>query len=73
MYLPFKQKTVSANLTSPTDVIDFLMFYLFLLSCYQIRISGTRRSLDKIKKELDKCVILCANCHREEHERIRNN
>jgi ribosomal protein L30E len=49
------------------------MFYLFLLSCYQIRISGTRRSLDKIKKELDKCVILCANCHREEHERIRNN
>lgn len=27
---------------------------------------------EAIKTELDKCILLCANCHREEHERLRN-
>ncbi|AEW47723.1 putative HNH endonuclease 2 [Bacillus phage BCU4] len=26
---------------------------------------GNTRSWDKVKVELDKCILLCANCHRE--------
>lgn len=29
-------------------------------------------SWDRIKKELDKCIMLCANCHRIEHEKDNN-
>ena len=27
-----------------------------------------KRNFDKLKIELDKCILLCANCHRELHE-----
>ena len=29
--------------------------------------SGITRSWEKVKQELDKCMLVCANCHREIH------
>lgn len=37
---------------------------------FGISSSGTTRSWDKIKIELDKCICVCANCHREIHGKI---
>ena len=33
--------------------------------------SGLTRSFDKIKIELDKCILVCANCHREIHNQLK--
>ncbi|TMF58485.1 MAG: hypothetical protein E6I19_01595 [Chloroflexi bacterium] len=32
---------------------------------------GIPRSWEKVVAELEKCVMLCANCHREVHARVR--
>lgn len=34
--------------------------------------SGNTRSLAKMREESKKCVLLCANCHREVHAGIRS-
>lgn len=32
---------------------------------------GTTRSWELIKAELDKCILVCANCHREIHNKLQ--
>jgi len=34
---------------------------------FGISAHGNTLNLEKAKKEVDKCSLLCANCHREEH------
>jgi len=32
---------------------------------------GACRSIDKIIKEMEKCQVLCMNCHEELHQKLR--
>lgn len=34
---------------------------------FGIAASGVTKSLEEQKKEIKKCILLCANCHAEEH------
>ncbi len=39
---------------------------------FSISHRGYTRSWERVKAELDKCMILCANCHRELHAKTAN-
>jgi hypothetical protein len=47
--------------------IEALEFHHIDETTKEFQISGSTKSLEKQKKETDKCYMLCANCHREVH------
>ena len=36
-------------------------------------ISSKSYAFERLKKEVDKCILVCSNCHIEIHEEIKNN
>ena len=47
--------------------IEALEFHHIDETTKEFQISSSTKSLEKQKKEADKCYMLCANCHREVH------
>jgi len=45
--------------------LEALEFHHFSDKDFGISQKGYTRSWEKVKAELDKCILLCANCHRE--------
>lgn len=39
---------------------------------FGLSVSGSTRSWERVKRELDKCILLCGNCHDEVHAGITN-
>lgn len=37
---------------------------------FGLSVRGLTRSWDKVQKEINKCILVCANCHREIHAGI---
>jgi hypothetical protein len=34
---------------------------------FSLSVRGLTRSWERVQKEIDKCILVCANCHREIH------
>ena len=54
--------------------IGALEFHHMDPSIKEFQLSSSARSAfnDRVKQELDKCILLCSNCHREQHCPIEN-
>lgn len=47
--------------------IEALEFHHIDSSSKEFSISGKSNSFERLKKEADKCVLVCSNCHKEIH------
>lgn len=52
--------------------IDALEFHHLDPSTKESKNLGTTAAIAKQKAEADKCILVCANCHREIHNELRN-
>lgn len=53
--------------------IDALEFHHKNPNEKDFTISGKSWSFERLKKEADKCILVCSNCHKEIHFEIKNN
>jgi transposase len=53
-------------------IVEALQFHHINPSEKDFQISGTSKAFETMKKEVDKCKLLCANCHIETHVSERN-
>lgn len=53
--------------------IGALEFHHLVPNEKDFSISSKSYSFEKLKKEVDKCILVCSNCHIEIHEEIKNN
>ena len=51
--------------------ISALEFHHLDSKTKEFNIATVRNLNEKVYKELDKCVLICSNCHREEHEKLK--
>ena len=53
---------------------DALEFHHLDPSAKEFNLSGKGQTLgwERVKTELDKCIMVCANCHREIHHDLRS-
>ena len=52
--------------------IDALEFHHIDPTTKEAKNLGTTAAIAKQKAEADKCILVCANCHREIHHELRN-
>ena len=64
----------SCNLCGYSKCPDALEFHHLNSNMKDFGLSkaGLTRSWEKTKKELDKCILVCADCHRELHSDLRS-
>jgi len=53
--------------------IDALEFHHLNPEEKDFGISGKSWSFERLKKEVDKCLLVCSNCHKEIHFKLKNN